>query len=225
MSTPIAIDVWSDIACPWCYIGKRHLEQGIALLGDQAPQVRITYHSYELSPDTPEEVGVSHAEYLAQLKGIPTEQAQAMIGTVTAAAANAGLDYHYERLQTTNTFRAHELLHFAKEHGTQLELAERLLRAYFTEGRHVGHLDELVELAAEAGLDAAAAREALVSGRYAGAVRDDIAQAGAYGITGVPFFVINGKYGLSGAQPAQVFAQALQQLAGEQTAAADGGTR
>ena len=140
--------------------------------------------------------------------------------TSPGVAANAGLDYDFDALRHTKTLKAHELLHFAKEQGLQLELSERLFRAYFTEGRHVGRVDELVELAAEVGLDADAAREALESGRYAAAVQADIAQAGAYGINGVPFFVFEGKYGVSGAQPAEVFSQVLTQVAGERDGAA-----
>ncbi len=220
VTTPIKIDIWSDIACPWCYIGKRHLEGGIAALGADAPDVEIEYHSFELAPDTPVDFEGSEVDFLAGHKGIPVEQAREMIERVTGVAAQAGLDYDYDALQHTKTLKAHELLHFAKEHGRQLELSERLFRAYFTEGRHVGRPEELVELAVEVGLDADAARDALRTGRYAAAVEADIAQAGAYGINGVPFFVFDGKYGVSGAQPAQVFSQVLAQLAGERDGAA-----
>ena len=219
VSEPIKIDIWSDIACPWCYIGKRHLESGIASLGDDAPEVDITYHSFELAPDTPVDFEGSEIDFLAKHKGMPAERVQQMLEHVTGVAATAGLDYDFDALQHTKTLKAHELLHFAKEQGLQLELTERLLRAYFTEGRHVGRIDELVELGAEVGLDADAAREALDSGRYAAAVQADIAQAQAYGINGVPFFVIEGKYGISGAQPAEVFAQALTQVVGEREGA------
>ncbi len=220
VSSPIKIDIWSDIACPWCYIGKRHLEAGIAALGDEAPEVEIEYHSYELSPDTPVDFEGSAADFLAGHKRLPVEQVQGMIDRVVGIAANAGLEYDYEALQHTKTLKAHELLHFAKDQGLQLELKERLLKAYFVDGRHVGRIDELVALGAEVGLDADAAREALDSGRYAAAVQADIAQAAAYGIQGVPFFVIDGKYGVSGAQPAELFSQALTQVAGEREAVA-----
>jgi predicted DsbA family dithiol-disulfide isomerase len=219
-SSPIKIDIWSDIACPWCYIGKRHLEGGLAALGDDAPEVEIEYHSFELAPDTPVDFEGSEVDFLAGHKGIPVEQARMMIDRVTGVAAQAGLAYDYDALQHTKTLKAHELLHFAKEQGRQHELSERLFRAYFTEGRHVGRTDELVELAAEVGLDADAAREALESGRYGAAVQADIAQAGAYGIRGVPFFVFEGKYGVSGAQPAEVFSQVITQVAGERDGAA-----
>jgi predicted DsbA family dithiol-disulfide isomerase len=218
VSESIKIDIWSDIACPWCYIGKRNLEGGIAALGESGPDVEIEYHSFELAPDTPVDFQGSEVDFLARHKGLPEERVQQMLQHVTGVAANAGLTYDFDALQHTKTLKAHELLHFAKEQGLQLELSERLFRAYFTEGRHVGRVDELVELAAEVGLDADAARAALESGRFAAAVQSDIAQAGAYGINGVPFFVIDGKYGISGAQPAEVFAQAIAQVAEEQAA-------
>lgn len=218
MSEPLTIDIWSDVACPWCYIGKRHLEQGLAALGADAPDVRIEYHSFELAPDTPVDFAGSEVDFLVGAKGLPRQQVLAMLDRVTGVAAEAGLTYDFERLQHTKTLKAHELLHFAKAHGRQLELEELLFRAYFTEGVHVGRLDELVRLAEEAGLDGPAAREALDSGRYADDVQEDIDRARQLGITGVPFFVLDGKYGVSGAQPAEVFAQALSQVAAERAA-------
>jgi predicted DsbA family dithiol-disulfide isomerase len=211
---PITIDVWSDIACPWCYIGKRNLETGLAAASDDAdaPQVEIVYHSFELSPDTPVDFVGGEADYLAQHKGISAAQAHQMLERVTGVAADAGLQYRFDILQHTNTVKAHELLHYAKAQGRQLEVAERLMSAYFLEGRHVGRIDDLVELAGESGLDADAAREALESARYLSAVRDDQTQAAAYGINGVPFFVIDGKYGVSGAQPAEAFTQVARQV-------------
>ncbi|WP_127793315.1 DsbA family protein [Agromyces sp. LHK192] len=220
MTSPIKIDIWSDIACPWCYIGKRHLEAGIAALGEDAPDVEIEYHSYELSPDTPLDFEGSTVEYLSERKGMPVERVEQMLDHVTGVAAKAGLEYHFEQVAHTKTLKAHELLHFAKAHGKQLELKERLLKAYFTEGGRVNRIDELVGYAEEVGLDGAAAREALESGSFGADVQDDIAQAQAYGIQGVPFFVFEGKYGVSGAQPAEVFANVLTQVADEQGQAA-----
>lgn len=211
---PIRIDVWSDIACPWCYIGKRNLEAGLdaASADDDAPVVEVTYHSFELSPDTPVDFEGSEADFLAGHKGMPREQVQRMLDRVTGVAADAGLEYRFDVLQHTNTVRAHELLHFAKAQGAQQAMTERLMSAYFTEGRHLGRVDELVALAEEAGLDADAARTALESRQYLDAVRADQAQAAAYGINGVPFFVVDGKYGVSGAQPPEAFAQIARQV-------------
>ncbi|MFT3799159.1 DsbA family oxidoreductase [Microbacterium sp.] len=221
MTDKITIDVWSDIACPWCYIGKRNLENGLAAtaMDADAPQVEVTFHSYELAPDTPVDFDGDEIDFLAGHKGMPRERVQEMLDHVTGVAANSGLEYRFDKLRHTNTVKAHELLHFAKEQGRQLEVAERLMSAYFTEGRHVGRVDDLVDLAAEAGLDAAAARDALESGRYLPAVRADQAQAQAYGIQGVPFFVIDGKYGVSGAQPADAFAQIARRMWAERSVA------
>ncbi|MEW1833547.1 DsbA family oxidoreductase [Microbacterium sp. NPDC079995] len=223
MTDAIKIDVWSDIACPWCYIGKRNLEKGLAATADDAdaPRVEVTFHSYELSPDTPVDFDGNEVEFLSQHKGMAPEQVKPMLDRVTGVAAEAGLEYRFDLLKHTNTVKAHELLHFAKEQGRQKEMTERLMSAYFTEGRHVGRIDDLVELAVEAGLDRDAARDALESGRHLEAVRADQAQAQAYGIQGVPFFVIDGKYGVSGAQPAEAFAQIARQVWAEraQTAA------
>ena len=223
MTDAIKIDVWSDIACPWCYIGKRNLENGLATAAadEDAPEVEVVFHSFELSPDTPVDFDGGEAEYLATHKGVSTEQAQQMLERVTGVAADAGLAYRFDLLKHTNTVKAHELLHYAKEQGRQAVLAERLMSAYFTEGRHLGEEDELVSLAADAGLDADGAREALQSGRFLAAVRADQAQASAYGINGVPFFVIDGKYGVSGAQPADAFAQIVRQVWAEHREPAD----
>ncbi|MBW4042538.1 MAG: DsbA family oxidoreductase [Acidobacteria bacterium] len=216
MTDPVKIDVWSDVACPWCYIGKRKFEAGAAASG---VPVEIEYHSFELSPDTPVDFEGSAAEFLSGHKGIPVAQAKAMTDQVSAIAAEVGLDYHYDDIRHTKTLLAHELMHFAKEDGKQLETAEALFKAYFVDGGHVGHVDDLVALAESVGLDGAAARQALEDHRYAGDVQADLAQAVAYGINGVPFFVIDGKYGVSGAQSPEVFAGALTQVAAERAAA------
>lgn len=220
MTDAIKIDVWSDIACPWCYIGKRNLEKGLAEAATDAdaPVVEVTYHSFELSPDTPVDFDGDELDFLAGHKGMPREQVSRMLENVTGIAADAGLEYRFDLLQHTNTVKAHELLHFAKERDRQHEMAERLMSAYFTEGRHVGRVDDLVALAAEVGLDADAARDALESHRYLSDVRADQAQAQAYGIQGVPFFVIDGRYGVSGAQPPEAFAQIARQVWSEKQA-------
>ena len=214
VSEPISIDIWSDIACPWCYIGKRNLEAGLAATAsdDDAPQVNITFHSFELSPDTPVDFEGDEVDFLAGHKGMPREQVQQMLSHVTGVAADTGLQYRFDLLQHTNTVKAHELLHFAKAKGLQHEMEERLMSAYFTEGKHVGRVDDLVALAAEVGLDADEARAALEAGTYLDAVRQDQAQARAYGIQGVPFFVIDGQYGISGAQPPAAFENVLRDL-------------
>ena len=209
---PIKVDIWSDIACPWCYIGKRKFEAGAEAAG---VPVEVEYHSFELSPDTPVEFDGRHEEFLAAKMGVSPEQAKAMGDRVIGIAATVGLDYDYDALQTTNTVLGHQLIHYAKARGRQLEMKERLLKAYFVEGRHVGRIEELADLAAELGFDRADVVRSLTTDEYLADVRADVVQAGELGIRGVPFFVIDGKYGVSGAQDASTFAQALQQVAAE----------
>lgn len=220
MSEPIKIDIWSDIACPWCFIGKRKFESGSGIFAEAGDGrgVEVEYHSFELSPDTPVDFDGSEIDFLAGHKGMPAGQVEQMLERVTAIAASVGLDYDFDRLQHTNTVKAHELLHFAKAHGKQLELAERLFRAYFTEGRHVGRISDLAGLAAEVGLDRDAAVAALESSQYLDDVRADQSTAVEYGINGVPFFVVDGRYGVSGAQDAETFAQVLEQVWSERAA-------
>ncbi len=221
MTDAIKIDVWSDIACPWCYIGKRNLEKGLAEASadEDAPVVEVTFHSFELSPDTPVDFDGDELQFLADHKGMPRERVREMLDNVTGVAAKAGLEYRFDILKHTNTVKAHELLHFAKAQGRQEDMEERLMSAYFTEGRHVGRIDDLVALAEEIGLDGADAREALESERFLADVRADQDQARAYGINGVPFFVVDGRYGVSGAQPPEAFAQIARQVWAERAEA------
>ncbi|XBH20969.1 DsbA family oxidoreductase [Jonesiaceae bacterium BS-20] len=212
MSEKLTVDIWSDIACPWCYIGKRKFEAGLANFSGK-DAVTVEYHSFELAPDTPVDFEGSEVDFLAKHKGLPVAQVEQMLDQVTQVAASVGLDYQFDHLKHTKTLKAHEILHFAKAHGKQIELKERLLKAYFTEGQHVGKQDVLVALAAEVGLDAEQAALALADGTYANEVQADIDQARAYGINGVPFFVINNKYGISGTQDPRAFTQALEQAA------------
>ncbi|GHF26126.1 DsbA family protein [Pseudolysinimonas yzui] len=211
-SVPLKVDIWSDIACPWCYIGKRKFEAAVA---ESGVPVEVEYHSFELSPGTPAEYAHSHDEFLAGHLGVSREQAAAMGDRVTGIAATVGLNYDYARLQTTNTVLGHQAIHYAKAHGKQAQMKERLMKAYFEEGRHVGRIPELADLAAEIGLDRDDVVRSLTAGEYLGAVRADVALAGELGIRGVPFFVLDGKYGISGAQESATFAQALEQVAAE----------
>jgi predicted DsbA family dithiol-disulfide isomerase len=215
VTAAIKVDIWSDVQCPWCYIGKRKFEQGVAQSG---VEVEVEYHSFELAPDTPVDFEGTPVDYLRAKYRTTPEQAQAMVDRVVGIAAELGLAYDYDHIHQTNTVLAHEMLHFAKAQGRQLELKERLLRAYFVEGRHVGRPDELAALAAEVGLDAHEAAAALADHRFLPDVTQDVAQASAYGITGVPFFVFDGRYGVSGAQDAATFAQVLTQVAAEKAA-------
>lgn len=212
MSDPIKVDIWSDVQCPWCYIGKRKFEAGAAQFGGD---VEVEYHSFELAPDTPVDFDGTPMDYLAQRKGVAPEQAQAMLARVTGIAAAVGLDYDYDHVHQTNTVISHELIHFAKSKGRQIEMKERLLKAYFINGEHVGRIPDLVDIAVELGFDRDEVTEALESHRFLPDVKADVALAQEYGIQGVPFFVIDGKYGVSGAQEAETFANVLTQVRSE----------
>lgn len=218
MTEPIKVDIWSDIACPWCFIGKRKFEAAVVSSG---LPVEVEFHSFELSPHTPAEFSGSHEEYLAEHLGVSLEQAKAMGDRVTGLAAAVGLNYDYDRLQTTNSLLAHQLTHYAKARGRQAEMIERLMRAYFEEGRHVGRIPDLADLAGEIGFDRDDVVRSLESAEYLAAVRADVAQAGEFGTRGVPFFVIDGKYGISGAQETATFAGALAQVAAERVVGAE----
>lgn len=216
MSDPIKVDIWSDVQCPWCYIGKRKFEAGAREFGGD---VEIEYHSFELAPDTPVDFDGTPIDYLSQHKGVPLEQAEQMIARVSGIAASVGLDYDYDHVHQTNTVKAHELIHYAKAKGRQLDMKERLLKAYFIDGRHVGRIEDLADLAQEIGFDRDDVLRALESNQYLADVKADVALANEYGIQGVPFFVIDGKYGVSGAQEAETFASVLAQVRDEKAVA------
>lgn len=218
MDTPLKVDIWSDIACPWCFVGKRRFESAAAEFAAGGGELQVEYHSFELSPDTPVDFAGSEVNFLVRHKSMPADQVEQMLAQMTQLAAAEGLSYDFEALQHTNTVKAHELLHLAKAEGRQLDMVERLFAAYFEEGRHVGRVDDLADLAEEIGLDRDAVVQALDSGTHLAAVRADQEQAVAYGIRGVPFFVIDGRIGVSGAQDPAVLVDALRQAAG-QTAA------
>ena len=220
MSQPISVEVWSDIVCPWCYIGKRRFELGRQAFEEQGgPPVEVVYRSFELTPDTPVDYAGSITDFFVQLKGVSPERARQMFDHVTGLAAEVGLNYDYPAIRHTNTLKAHQVLHLARRSGRQDELVERLFAAYFEQGRHVGRDADLAALAAEVGLDEQEVLAALADGRHLADVQADLAQARAYGINAVPFFVIGGKYGVSGAQPPEVFTGALARYAQERAAA------
>jgi predicted DsbA family dithiol-disulfide isomerase len=225
MSEQIAVDVWSDVACPWCFVGKRKLENGIAAFNAAHPDVavNVTYHSYQLDPSMPEDFEGGQAKYLSEVKGLAPDRLAAMNQRLTDIAAGVGLKYDMPGVQMTNTALAHQLLQYAKTVGLQVPMKERLMQAHFEEGKHVGRVDDLVALAVEVGLDADGTRAALESGEFKAAFQADVAQAQEYGINGVPFFVIQNKYGIEGAQNAEVFEHAFNTVLGELTGAGDSG--
>ncbi len=204
------VEIWSDVVCPWCYIGKRRFETALQRF-EHRDQVTVTWRSFELDPASKNQQEFDYAGALAAKYGTGVGKAKEMLATMTAAAAVDGLEYHFDIAQHANTFDAHRLLHLAAAHGVQEELEERLFRAVFTEGRAVGDHATLTQLGADVGLDRAEVAVMLAGNDNAAAVRADQAQARSYGISGVPFFVIDGKYGVSGAQPADALQQVLEQ--------------
>ena len=210
MDRPIEVHVWSDIACPWCFIGKRRFERAVDSFGGG---VSVEYRSFELAPDTPVDFEGSEVDFLSQHKGLPREQVERMLSDMTALAASEGLHYDFAAVRHTKTLLAHQAIEHAKAHAKQAELVERLFRAYFEEGRHVGRAAELATLAADVGLDPEQMRGALAQGTYLAAVQQDIEAARRLGIRGVPFYLVDGKYAVSGAQSPAVFVSALERAA------------
>lgn len=202
------VEIWSDIACPWCYIGRRRFEAALREF-DHRDQVTVTWRSFELDPNAAREYPGSINDMLVERKGWQRSRVEAMHAQISELAAAEGLDYHFDRMRVGNSFDAHRLIHLAAHHGLQSEMKERIQRAYFTEGQSFGDVDTLVQLAAEVGLDAAEARRVLESNDYAAAVRGDERRAQMLGITGVPFFVFDEKFAVSGAQPSELFEEAL----------------
>jgi predicted DsbA family dithiol-disulfide isomerase len=203
------VEIWSDVVCPWCYIGKRRFEAALDRFAHR-DALDVRWRSFELDPHAPPRYAGTLDEMLARKYGVTPAQAAAMNARVTAMAATEGLEYHLDRARPGNTFDAHRLLHLAAARGRQGELKERLMNAYFTAGLPVGDAATLVRIAAEAGLDEAEARATLSGDAYAAEVRADEQRAAALGITGVPFFVVDERYGVSGAQPADVLLTALE---------------
>jgi predicted DsbA family dithiol-disulfide isomerase len=206
------IEVWSDVVCPWCYIGKRRLERALAGL-PFADEVEVVYRSYELDPDAPKDAVEPVFDVLARKYGGGPEQIAAMMAQVTEAAASEGLDYHLDRTLRGNTVDAHRLLHLALADGgprLQGALKEALLAAYFTRSENVADAEVLRKVSADVGLDPAGVDHVLASDAYLAEVHADVAQAQAFGAGGVPFFVVDRKYAVSGAQPAEVLADAIR---------------
>jgi predicted DsbA family dithiol-disulfide isomerase len=202
------VEVWSDVVCPWCYVGKRRLESALERF-EHRDEVEVVWRSFELDPHAPRRREVSAAEHLAQKYGMTAEQVAASWARLTALAEAEGLEFHLDRALGGSTFDAHRLIHLGAEHGLQDEVKERFLRAYFTESLPVGESQVLDGLAVEAGLPPAEVAEVLASDLYAAEVREDERRARLLGITGVPFFAVDERYGISGAQSAELLLEAL----------------
>jgi predicted DsbA family dithiol-disulfide isomerase len=205
----VHVEIWSDIACPWCYVGKRRFEAALAAF-EHRDDVTVTWRSFELDPSAPADRGVDAATHLADKYGTSREQAVAMNEKMTSTAAGEGLDFHFERVRGGNMFDAHRLVHLAKAHGLHDAMKERLMRAYLTEGELMSDHAVLQRLAAEVGLPEDEVRDLLATDRFADAVRDDERTASALGIHAVPFFVVDRRVGASGAQPPEVLGELLR---------------
>jgi predicted DsbA family dithiol-disulfide isomerase len=207
----VRIDIWSDIVCPWCYLGKRRFEHALALF-DHRDQIAVAHRSFQLDPSKPRHQTSNRRAMLKAKYQLSDDQVQEMDARMERLADIEGLEYHLTDAGLTgNTLDAHQLVHLARKSGAEDAMIERLYRAYFTEQRSVFDRDSLVTLAGEAGLDQAEARDVLERDGFVAAVTADVNEARSLGVNGVPFFVLGGRYGVSGAQSADVFTEALTQ--------------
>jgi predicted DsbA family dithiol-disulfide isomerase len=213
--TSLFVEIWSDVVCPWCYIGKRRFETALRRF-EHRDAVAVRWRSFELDPGAPRERTGDPVEHLARKYGVSRARAAGMYDRVGAVAASEGLEYHLDRARRGNTFDAHRLLHLAAAHGVQSALKERLLAAYFTEGEPIGEPAVLARLAADVGLDARAVDAALAGDDHAADVRRDERLATGLGVTGVPFFVMGRKAAVAGAQSPEVLLEALEHAWAEQ---------
>jgi predicted DsbA family dithiol-disulfide isomerase len=227
----VHVEIWSDIACPWCYVGKRRFEAALASY-EHRDEVQVTWRSFELDPGAPHEREHDSATHLAEKYGTTREEAVAMHDRMTQTAAADGLEFRFDRTRGANTFDAHRILHLAHAHDRQDEMKERIMRAYLTEGELISDHDVLARLAGEVGLPAGEVRDTLAGDRFAADVRADERTAQELGIHAVPFFVVDRAVGASGAHPAEQLVELLRQaraanppipvVAGGDTCAIDG---
>ena len=208
------IEIWSDVMCPFCYIGKRRFEKSL----ENSPikgAIEIEWKSFQLNPYLETDTSINIEEYLAQHKGMPLAQAQALNAQVTQMAALEGLVYNFDKSVVANSFKAHVLTHFSKQYGKQDEVEELLFQSYFTEGKNIDDIEVLKDIATEVGLDTVACENALKEGSLDDEVKMDIHEARQIGVQGVPFFVYDRKYAVSGAQPVELFVQTLEKAYSE----------
>ncbi|MGI2328841.1 DsbA family oxidoreductase [Planococcus sp. YIM B11945] len=209
------IEIWSDYVCPFCYIGKRTFEQALKKSGFES-KVEISFKAFQLDPNTAPDTEISAYEHLAQKMGQSIEQAKEMTQGVAAHARTVGLEYDFDNMMHANTFAAHRLAKWAESLGKEAEVTEKLLHGYFVEARNIGSEDVLLAIAEEIGLPHDEAQAVLATDRFKAEVENDIEEARQIGVQGVPFFVVNRKYALSGAQPLETFVEAIIQIAEEE---------
>lgn len=203
------IEVWSDVVCPFCYIGKKKFETALAEF-EKRNNVEFVWKSFQLNPNVKTNLDISLYEHLAESKGISVEQAKGMGGHAAQVANAVGLTMNFDKSVVANSFNAHRLIHFAKANGLQHEMKERLFKAYFTEGKNIDDTETLITLATEIGLNAEEVKAVLESNKYADAVQFDVQESQQLGVQGVPFFVFDRKYAVSGAQDSSAFLETLK---------------
>ncbi|HWW39222.1 DsbA family oxidoreductase [Pedobacter sp.] len=209
MENTMKVEIWSDVMCPFCYIGKRKFEAALEQFPDK-DKIQLIWKSFQLAPELVTQPDKSLHQFLSEHKGISLEQAKGMNDHVRQLAKQVGLVYNFDTSIVANSFNAHRFTHFAKHYGKQNEAEESLFRSYFTDGKNIDDYPTLIQLGSEIGLDTAALKTALEDGSYADEVRIDIYEAQQVGVRGVPFFVFNRKYAVSGAQETPVFLETLQ---------------
>jgi predicted DsbA family dithiol-disulfide isomerase len=208
------IEIWSDIACPFCYLGKRKFDLALAQFSGKA-EVEIEWKSFLLNPDLTSDPSVSIFQYLSEKKGFPEEQARQMMSHITQSGRDVGLEYHFNEVILANTLKAHQLLHEARIQGLQHEMEERLFEAHFVEGKNIDDVNILQELASEIGLDTTALDVKILSGQYSNEIQADLDLAQQFGVRGVPFFVFDRRYAISGAQEPESFLKTMEQVQNE----------
>jgi predicted DsbA family dithiol-disulfide isomerase len=211
-TTPLQVEIWSDVACPWCYIGRRRFTAALAQFPHR-DRVQVRWRSYQLSPEAPVGSPLTEAQMLAEMKGLPLDAVHEMFAHVTEVAASVGLSYRFDTVRPANTFDAHRLIHLARRRDPELadRTVEALMSAHFEQGLAVDDRDVLVRIAADVGLDEQEVRRALAGDDGADDVLADLAEGRTVRVSGVPFFVLDRRFGVSGAQPTELFAQALHQ--------------
>ena len=208
------VEIWSDVMCPFCYIGKRRFEEALADFAHK-DEIEIEWKSFQLNPDLKTDPTLNISQYLADAKGWTLDYAQQLNNQVTEMAAGVGLTYDFDKAVVANSFDAHRLVHLAKKHNLGDKAEEALFKAYFTEGKNIADHAALTELGIEMGMEEDEIKQVLESNAFAAEVKQDINEAAHLGIHGVPFFVMNGRYGVSGAQMVPVFLETLEKAYSE----------
>ena len=210
MEKKMKVEIWSDVMCPFCYIGKRNFETALEQFADKK-HIEVIWKSYQLDPSMPETAKENYLDYLIKRKGMTAAQVEGMLDNVTQSAKQVGLEYHLNKSIIVNSLNAHKLIQFAKTKGFGDQAEERLFLAFFTQGKNIADIDTLTQLGKDIGLDESDIKTAFADEKYVTLVKHDIQEAQQIGVQGVPFFVLDRKYAVSGAQPSQAFLSNLEQ--------------